>query len=106
MRSVGVSMKSLELRTQNSEKASWIVRTFVWHKKLVEEDSEPSLTRYALAISIIVQIIVVFWHCYAPGIVNEHIVSIFNNTLLFLAGIWGVRGIASDIIEKIKEMGK
>lgn len=80
----------------------WIKPTFYWHKALVEENGEPSLTRYAFAISIIVQIAVVIWHCIAPGIINEHVVSIFNNTLLFLAGVWGIRGIVADAIEKIK----
>ena len=75
--------------------------TFYWLKALVEEDGQPSLTRSAFACSLILQIVVTIWHCIAPGIIDQHVTNMFNNTLLFIAGIWGIRGIANDAIEKI-----
>ncbi|MCL1909205.1 MAG: hypothetical protein FWG12_07580 [Holophagaceae bacterium] len=97
---------SLELISEGLEKTITPMArrrsAFRWFKALVEDGGEPSLTRSAFAYSLMLQTAVIFWHCAAPGVIDQHVVAIFNNTLIFIASIWGVRGIASDIIDKIK----
>ena len=79
----------------------WIDKTFLWFRQLFEEDGEPSLRRVAFGYSLLLVTFVLVWHCYSPSTIDEHVVLVFNKIFLYVATIWGVRGLVDSALEKL-----